>query len=53
MARLTLLVLTIAIVVGGMEGFYALAEGYDKAWDTAHQGVEVVGQVDVEDQKNT
>ena len=50
MTRVALLVGLITIAVGGMEAFPAIDEEYDTAWQTIDQGIEDVGQKDVDDQ---
>ena len=53
MARVTLLVGLITIMVGGMEAFPAIAEEYDAAWKTLDQEIDNDGQRNDEDEEDT
>ena len=50
MTRVALLVGLITIAVGVIEAFPAIDEEYDTEWQTIDQGIEDVGQRDVDDQ---
>ena len=53
MARVTLLVGLITIMVGRMEFFPAIDEEYDAAWETLDQGIDNDGQRNDEDKEDT